>query len=256
MTEPAFLRSGTEDAVVTPLALGRGVAAWRQIADALEAGIIDGTFPSGSRLPTEAALAARFGVNRHTLRRALSELAGRGLVRTTQGSGSYVEAPRLPYPIGPNTRFSEIVSREGRSPEGELVESGLAPPPPEAATCLGIAIDADALFVVSIHRADGTPLSTSTSWFPLPRFAGLDRRFARTRSITKALAQIGVADFRRAHTRIGARIAMPSEARRLDLAPGRAVLLIEALNVDPDGAPVQWTQAVFAADRVELRVES
>ena len=54
---------------------GRGVAQWRQIADTLQADIAGGALGPGAQLPTEARLAARFGVNRHTVRRALEELS-------------------------------------------------------------------------------------------------------------------------------------------------------------------------------------
>ena len=62
------------------------------------------TLAAGAQLPAESALAARFGVNRHTVRRALGVLAEGGLVRTTQGRGSFVEQGPIAYPIGPRTR--------------------------------------------------------------------------------------------------------------------------------------------------------
>ena len=66
---------------------GSGVSAWRQIADALRDEIASGVLAAGERMPTEAELALRFGVNRHTLRRALAALAADGLVRADQGRG-------------------------------------------------------------------------------------------------------------------------------------------------------------------------
>ncbi|MFX6949916.1 GntR family transcriptional regulator, partial [Acinetobacter baumannii] len=63
------------------LARGGGVTVWRQIAEAMEADIVGGGLPPGSRMPTEAALSARFGVNRHTVRQALKSLVEKGLVR-------------------------------------------------------------------------------------------------------------------------------------------------------------------------------
>jgi GntR family transcriptional regulator, phosphonate transport system regulatory protein len=83
-----------------------GVTLWRRIADDLERDIAGGAHAAGERLPGEVAIAGRFGVNRHTVRRALAELAERGLVRAERGSGTYVEAARLAYPIGARTRFS------------------------------------------------------------------------------------------------------------------------------------------------------
>jgi GntR family phosphonate transport system transcriptional regulator len=65
------------------LARREGVALWRQIQQAIEREIAAGAHKPGARLPTEAELAARFAVNRHTVRRAMEELEGRGLIRIT-----------------------------------------------------------------------------------------------------------------------------------------------------------------------------
>ena len=86
-----------------------GVALWRQVADDIERGIADGTFAAGDRLPGETEIAETYRVNRHTVRRALATLAERGLVRAERGSGTYIEAQRLAYPLRSRTRFSEIV---------------------------------------------------------------------------------------------------------------------------------------------------
>src|SRR6202048_3449841 len=93
-----------------------GVALWRQVADGIERGIADGRFAAGERLPGETEIAETYRVNRHTVRRALAALAGRGLVRAERGSGTYVEAPRLAYPLRSRTRFSEIVGAGRREP--------------------------------------------------------------------------------------------------------------------------------------------
>ena len=83
-----------------------GVALWRQILVRLERDIGAGIYPPGGRLPTEAEFAARFGVNRHTVRRALEELSRVGLVRVEQGRGTFVAEDILDYTVGPRTRFS------------------------------------------------------------------------------------------------------------------------------------------------------
>src|SRR4051795_1608873 len=90
-----------------------GVALWRQVADGIERGIAEGRFAAGERLPGETEIAETYRVNRHTVRRALAALAERGLVRAERGSGTYVEAPRLAYPLSSRTRFSAIVGAGG-----------------------------------------------------------------------------------------------------------------------------------------------
>ncbi|MEO8884271.1 MAG: GntR family transcriptional regulator, partial [Devosia sp.] len=77
-----------------------GVALWRQIADAIRLDIVGGKLNEGDKLAGELPLAERFGVNRHTVRRALAVLAEEGVVRAEHGRGTFVnEARRLSYPI-------------------------------------------------------------------------------------------------------------------------------------------------------------
>ncbi len=78
--------------------------------------------PHGTRLPGETEIAETHRVNRHTVRRALAALAERGLVRAERGSGTYVEAPRIAYPLRSRTRFSEIIGAGGREARGQLIE--------------------------------------------------------------------------------------------------------------------------------------
>ena len=61
-----------------------------QLANDLAARIERGEFPLGSRLPSEADLAEHYGTAKMTVRRALSILRERGMIRTLHGRGSVV----------------------------------------------------------------------------------------------------------------------------------------------------------------------
>lgn len=236
------------------LARGGGVTVWRQIAEAIEAEIASGALASGERLPTEAALSERFGVNRHTVRQALKSLVDKGLVRVTQGSGTYVEAKPLAYPIGARTRFSEIVLGQAREPAGRLIDHRVAAATPEMAEALGLAPDAPVVVIDSAHFADGVPISWAVAAFPMPRFARVPEVYAATGSISAALAACDVADYRRSMTRVGGGVADAVDAARLEVAVGRPILVMESINVDRDGVPVQWSRSHFSADRVRISI--
>lgn len=64
-----------------------------QLANALIVSIRDGQLKLGQRLPTEAALAERFGVSRTVVREALSRLKTLGLLESRQGSGAFIRHP-------------------------------------------------------------------------------------------------------------------------------------------------------------------
>jgi DNA-binding GntR family transcriptional regulator len=65
------------------------------IADDLAAKIADGTFPPEGRLPSINDLVHQYGAARETVRKAVRELASRGLVIVVPGKGVYA-APRAP----------------------------------------------------------------------------------------------------------------------------------------------------------------
>lgn len=66
---------------------------YRQIADHLRAGILDGTYPAGQPLPSEESVANDFGVTRPTVRQAIAELRANGLVEVLMGRGMFVRSP-------------------------------------------------------------------------------------------------------------------------------------------------------------------
>ena len=95
---------------------------WQAIAAALRADIAEGRYQTGDKLPTEAQLATRFGVNRHTVRHGISRLVGEGLVRTRRGAGVFVAARPTEYPIGARVRFHENLLAAGRRPEKRILD--------------------------------------------------------------------------------------------------------------------------------------
>ncbi|PJI53504.1 phosphonate metabolism transcriptional regulator PhnF, partial [Methylobacterium radiotolerans] len=103
-----------------------------------------------------------------------------------------------------------------------------------------------------VHRADSAPRLAALTWLPLPRFAGFAEAYAERGSITRAFATCGVHDYTRALDADPARPADSAEAQRLDIAPGRVVLVVSSVNIDPAGVPIQANRTLFAADRVEL----
>ena len=235
---------------------GGGTALWRQIAAQLEGDFTSGAFPPGTRLPAEADLAARFGVNRHTLRRAMEALEATGLVRVEQGRGSFVDEGVLDYPLGPRTRFSEIIRAQHREPGGRLLRLEEIEPEPRVAELLELRRGARVVLAERLALADGRPVLLGAHHFPAARFPGLIEILRQDSSITAALAACGVPDYRRRATRITARLPTGEEAAALSQSRQLPVLVSEALNVDAYGRPVDATITRYAAGRAQLVVEN
>ena len=83
-------RPGVGWVAVTPQ--GQGAPSARSIAADLRGQITSGELVPGVALPSEAALVRQYGVSRGTVRAALSELEGSGLVVAVHGKGRFVRS--------------------------------------------------------------------------------------------------------------------------------------------------------------------
>ncbi len=234
-----------------------GVALWRQIADRIRQIASSGEFDGTGRLPPEIALAERFGVNRHTVRSAIALLVQEGVLRTEQGRGTFIETrPRLTYPIGTRTRFSEGLAGQADQRRGVLVSHRVEPADRAVASALNIVAGSDVIMLETRSEADGRPVSCATSWFDAERFSGIEDAFAATGSITATLKAFGVEDYVRKTTTVTARLADGDDIKTLRLSPGAVVLVTEAVNADMTGRSIQYSRTRFAADRVELKIDN
>jgi GntR family phosphonate transport system transcriptional regulator len=235
---------------------GSGVALWRQIQDWLEFRIKEGEMPPGSKLPTEQELADRFKVNRHTVRRALTLLAEKDLIRTEQGSGSFVREQIIDYAVGVRTRFHENLLRQERKPRGELLSSGIIPATTEVARALEMDKGEPVIVLETLGEADSVRICLASAHFPQSRFPGLDEHFRATGSVTLALRHYGVMDYRRKSTHISSRLPTAREARILHQSKTRPVLVTESINVDPRDWPIEFCETRFASERVQFTIET
>ena len=234
-----------------------GVALWRQIADLIRSDIATGATAREGRLPPEMELARRYGVNRHTVRSAIAALEQEGVLRSEQGRGTFIRRrARLSYPIARRTRFSAGIGGQAGSTRTRLLKSGREDASDTVAENLDIRPGSEAVRLETVSEADGVPVSRATSWFDAARFPDIDTAFGQHASITRALAACGVADYVRKSTVIEARHASAEDIELLRLTAGAIVLVTRAVTADAEGRPIQYAESRFAADRVELKIET
>jgi len=234
---------------------GTGVALWRQIQKVLEREITAGGFNPGDKLPTEAQLSERFDVNRHTVRRAMQALESKGLILVEQGRGSFVAEDVVSYDLSRRVRFSENLLKQSRHPGAEILGSEVLPAEGRVALMLRLLPGEPVIRLDMLSRADGKALLISTHHFPEARFPGIDLVYAELKSVTRCFERYGLTDYVRRETRITARMPSTRDADLLDQSRNRPVLVVESVNTDPDGTPVEYGLTRWASDRVEFVVK-
>lgn len=233
-----------------------GVALWRQIQQILEKEIARGVFKPGERLPTEFQMADRFGVNRHTVRRALAGLEEKGLLRVEQGRGTFVHEHVIDYRLGKRTRFTENLSRQSRTPGGLFIEAVQEPAEGAVADGLGLAEGTMVLRLRRVGEAEGRRVNVADHYVEAARFPGLVEVYEETLSMTESLRRFGVGDYTRRSTRILARLPSGADADLLHQPRNRPVLVTEGLNVDAEGRPLELSVTRWSSDWVQIVVES
>jgi len=228
---------------------------WKAIADALRGDLAEGRYAPGDKLPTEAALAARFGVNRHTVRHGLSALVEEGLIRTRRGAGAFVAATPADYPIGKRVRFHENLAAAGRRPEKQVLHIEHRTSTPGEATALRIPAASQICAYHGLSLADGQPIALFESLFPAERFPDIGAALEVSSGVTEALKSAGIADYTRATTRLTAVRANATQALHLLVAEGDPLLRSSSVNVDEAGQPIEYGRTWFAGDRITLTLE-
>ncbi len=231
-----------------------GAAIWGQIAHSLEREIADGRLKAGERLPSENALAERFGVNRHTVRRAVSELSHRGLLRVEHGRGTFVREQPIEYPINERTRYTEIMLEHGIAADRQLLRVEIVEADRERAKHLGLEVGDPIAVAEFIYYAEERVFSYDVHTFPQKRLPAIADAINEHRGVTAALQACGVPEYRRLWTQVCAELPPESVARALDMASSRPVLKTIGLDVAVSDQPVQFGMAYFIGDRCRLTI--
>lgn len=225
---------------------------WQAIATTLTDEIAAGHYRPGDKLPTEAVIAARFGVNRHTVRRALSDLSDKGLTHSRRGSGVFVMADPTDYRIGKRVRFHQNLTQAGRMPTKRVLALLNRPCNQAEAEALQIPVGATVHVYEGLSLSDDTPVALFRSVFPAERLPDLTGHLRHFKSVTKALQASGVTDYTRASTRLTAKTATATQSLHLGISEGAPILRTVGINVDLQGRPVEFGHTWFVGDRITL----
>lgn len=226
---------------------------WKTIRDAIEADIADGRLQPGDRLPTEPELVAQFEAGRHSVRRAVAELAKEGKLSVQQGRGTFIEsAPHLTYAIGKRTRLRSNMNAQASDVSGELLGAERVAASPRVAEALNLAPGAPVLESRRITFADGTPIAFGSVFHDVARFPDFVERRSVLGSATETYKSYGIGDYLRGETTLHSRQARAEEAKLLRQHPDLPVIVIRAIDTLLDGSPISFSQVIWSASRVKF----
>jgi GntR family phosphonate transport system transcriptional regulator len=196
----------------------------------------------------------RFGVNRHTLRRAIDELVESGLLERRHGRGVFVLDSQIDYQIGAGTRFTENLAALGLQPENRILCLQTLAATERVAQRLALNVGDRVFWIETLRTAADRQLCVISHFVPANRFSELDTRY-NGESFHQFLTANYGCKLRRTESLVTAVLPQGDDAKLLGMPQNRPVLRVKSVNVDDrDGTPVEYAITRFRADRIQLRI--
>lgn len=202
-------------------------------------------------LPSENRLSADHALSVGTVRKAIQQLVDEGLLERRQGSGTFLRKPAFDATL---FRFFQARDADGAPsiPSSRLISRTQVTAPAPVAAALGTN---DVIRIERLRCLSEQPFLAETLYIPAARFPGFE---------TIPEAEIGPLLYPVYLDRFGVFVARAEDevrfgtadaitARRLEIAEGAPVALIERLAFAMSGEPVEWRIACGPADRFRYR---
>lgn len=224
-----------------------------RLAQTLQGRIEDGTYPPGTRVPSENQLVQAFGMSRPTVVRALELLKRDGWLESRQGFGTIVRG--RPEAVEQKARRGRVaLERDESQAPGRLIEVGHVPVPARVASVLGLPKRAKVLVRRFLVEEDSEAVELVSSYFPAGLVEGteLESSEALSGSVREHLEARKKVRFDHVTERVSARLPDSGEAELLELPDGVPVLSVLVIACDTSGQALQVVDVLLPADRQEL----
>lgn len=225
---------------------------YAQLEEILATEILTGAIPLDSRLPTEDALIARYGVSRTTVRKAIQNLVARGLAETRHGLGTFVTRPRAIQPLTALSGFVEDMEAQGRRATARLVGTTVVPADEVVAAHLALKPGTPVVRIERIRLADGIPFSFDETFLPEAIGHKILTHDLESMPIFTLLEETYRLPLKEAAYALEAVAAPDHIAPHLHLPPGAPIFLVERTSYGQDDTPLDYERLSYRGDLVRF----
>lgn len=233
---------------------GADVPLYVQLKHHIRGLIASGELKPGDALPGERELVAKFGLSRTTIRQALGDLVAEGLLYRHHGKGTFVAPHGMKQNLTPLTDLPEELRSMGYTPEVEVLACEMKAPPAGVAVTLGIGTDEQIAFIARRILAQGEPIVVVRTYLLEHVGSLVNGDDLATEPIYSRLERFGY-PVREGLQTISATRVHPRDAGVLQIEPGAPALLLQRVTFIDPGAPVEYSEAVFRADRFQYQTQ-
>ena len=228
-----------------------------QISAWLKELIQTGRYKAGEKIPSEVELSKMCGVNRNTLRQAVSELTAVGLLRKEKGTGTFVSTPTPPelrHKLERIESTTELMRDSGIVQQTKILHKSIEHANDEIAKALFLGSNNNVVVVRRVRAGDGTPYIYEESYLPYDLFKDIIN-MDLSGSMYKIISEQFNIVLARCKQTISAINFNVKIAKILELPANAAGIFMESLTFDENSMPVEVLYSYHRGDKYKLEIE-
>ena len=225
---------------------------YQQVRELLRRQIESGQVAVGDTLPTEMVLKETFGVSRSTIRNAIQDLVGEGLLRAKPGVGTVVIRARPEKKQSMLRSLTEDLRRQGVSSQASVLKAELVEPTPSIRDQLQLLRGERVLHLTRLRKIAATPFALLNSYVPEAVGIGPDEDFSGP--LYELIERSHRLYIIYGKDTVGARGARDEEAKALGVEPGAPILFIRRTAFIEHDRPIEYVEAAIRSDLYEYQV--
>lgn len=226
-----------------------------QLKELILSEIKNGSYKSGSMIPTEKELSDIFQISRTTVRQAITELVQEGWLYRVKSKGTFVSQPKIAQNyIKTVESFNDQMYRTNMIPTTIVLELKTMKADDKVTQNLQLEENADVIFLHRKRLANGEPIVTSKTYLPYKECAFvLDHNFENEQlySILKLEEETKIFRIDRIVEAIEAKT---EDINLLDMKRGKPVQHFISVGYNAYGKPIEYTLSRYRGDRNSFEV--
>ncbi|WP_318245855.1 GntR family transcriptional regulator [Bacillus tianshenii] len=232
------------------------VPLYHQLKEILKENILDQKWKPGDKIPSEHQLVEQYKVSRNTAKKAIEDLVNEGILYRVQGTGTFVNKPKIEHSLSGFYSFSQILREKGLNPKDIILELKTESADQTIAKALRLNLDEEVIHLKRVRCANDEPIILESSYLP--------KKFIHDPDKMKMVGEVPLYDLlaNEFETNVVSAkesfepvLILEKEAIMLGVEKGNPALLLERVAFNGKKEPVEYCKSIVRGDRCRFYTE-
>lgn len=224
-----------------------------QIREIIRSKIEDGEYKPGEEIPPETQLAKFYGLNRLTVRNAITALVNEGLLKRVQGKGLFVAGRLTERNLGKLGGFTQTTRAKNVIPGRKLLYRTRRPAGIKYSRILSVPPESELFYIRRLFLANNEPVSIEDTYIPCDVCPDLGKVDLGVFSLYEIFGYHGIV-LKEARQTMSLTTLSPKENHLLKLMADTPVLLFEYISYNTSGRAMEFNRSYTRSDKNRLVV--